>query len=78
MRIGFLLYYIVIDHNNMDPIPMIQRSRRASKGHLWKLFSVSVWVVLINILGVIPFGIGLLWTLPLAQSAMAKLYRDIE
>lgn len=78
-RIGFVLYFVVVDHaDSMNPVQMVRHSWDMSKGNVLKLFGTLFVAGLINILGVLALGVGLLWTIPLAQIAMAKLYKDMD
>lgn len=78
-RVSFVLYYVVVDHaKTMSPVEMIKHSYRLSQGNVWKLFATGFVAWITNILGVLALGVGLLWTIPLAQIAIAKLYKDID
>lgn len=78
-RISLILYYVVVDHVDvMSPVEMIKHAWYMSKGHVWKLFIVGFVAGLTNVLGVLALGVWLLWTIPLSQIAVAKLYREID
>jgi hypothetical protein len=69
----------VVDHaDTMGVWEMIKHSYHLSHGHMWKIIGVGFLSALINILGALALFVGLLWTIPLSQIAMAKLYRDID
>lgn len=78
MRVGMLLQYVIIDHNDLGIWGMIKYSRNMTKGKIWKIFLVEFLAGLTNILGVLTLWIGLLWTVPLTLIATAKIYQDID
>lgn len=57
---------------------LIRHAWDVSQGHIGKLFGTSFVAGLTNLLGMLALGVGLLWTIPLTQIAMAKLYREID
>ncbi len=78
MRVGMVLKYVAIDHNDLGIWEMIKHSRNITKGKVWKIFVVGFLAGLTNILGFLTLGIGLLWTIPLTLIATAKVYQDID
>ena len=55
----------------------ITRSRELMDGHKWQLFVLSLTFIGWEILGVLCFGIGLLWVTPYKNAAYAAFYRQL-
>ncbi len=52
-------------------------SRQAVSKHWFSVFGVNITLVLLTVLSAIPFGIGLIWTIPLLMIAQGVMYRKI-
>ncbi len=52
-------------------------SRAVVRKHWWRLFFLLVVLYLVNILGAIPCGLGLLITIPLSFATMAAVYEEM-
>ncbi|WP_345974826.1 hypothetical protein [Sulfurimonas sp. HSL3-7] len=52
-------------------------SRQAVTKHWFTVFGVNITLVLLTVLSAIPFGIGLIWTIPLVMIAQGVMYRKI-
>ncbi len=63
---------------NVGPIEALRQSSRLTRGVKGRLFWFAVLAVLVNILGAIPFGLGLLVTVPTAATATAYLMRRLQ
>jgi uncharacterized membrane protein len=68
--------FLVIDRN-LGPIEAMKESRRITHGHRWKLFLFSLVVLLVNLLGAIALGVGLLVTIPVTMLAFTYVYRQL-
>jgi len=66
--------FLVIDRN-LGPIEAMKESRRITHGHRWKLLGFGLVLLLINLLGAIALGIGLLVTIPVTMLAFTYVYR---
>lgn len=91
MVIGFLLFIIpgiylmvsyvlalplVIDRN-LSPWEALETSRKALTKRWFSVFGLVLLLLLIMIVGMIPFGIGLIWTAPMMALSYAVLYRQV-
>ena len=76
IRLMFYTYYIV--DKDAGIIDSIKMSWNLTKGGVINLFLLSVLFFIVNILGLIAFGIGLAVTLPLTFLATALLYRKFQ
>lgn len=76
--VAFSLVTFLVLEKGMKPIEALKESRRMTKGKGWDLFLFILVLVLINIVGAIPFGLGLLVTLPVSILAFAHVYKKID
>ncbi len=67
---------LVID-KNLGVTDAFKESTRLTNGVKWKLIGFSLIAFLINVLGALPFGIGLLITMPLTTLAHMYIYRKL-
>ncbi|MBI3251480.1 MAG: DUF975 family protein [Candidatus Andersenbacteria bacterium] len=58
-------------------IDSIKQSAAITRGHRWQLFGLALMMVLLNILGAIVVGLGLLVTVPVTMLAHAYAYRKL-
>ncbi len=89
--IGFLLlvlpgiylsvaYYQAIPlavEKGLSPWAAMETARKAVTRRWFAVFGFYLVLGLINVLAVIPLGIGLIWSLPLTMIAMGVLYRNM-
>lgn len=71
-----LTFFFVLD-KGMGPWEAMKASFDATNGYRWRIMIISVLCGLINILGVLCLGIGILVTAPIQFLAMASLYERI-
>ena len=55
----------------------LQESWALTAGKKWDLFMFTIYLGLINLLGLLCVGVGLLWTLPMWWMATAHVYRQL-
>ena len=72
-----LAAFLVLE-KSMKPIEALKESRRMTKGKRWDLFLFILVLILINVVGALPFGLGLLVTLPVSLLAFAHVYKAID
>lgn len=68
--------YIVIE-KNIGPWEALKLSGRITKGSRWNIFFFFVLVGLLNVLGAIVLGVGLLVTIPVSMMASVWVYRKL-
>jgi len=66
--------YLIIDRN-LGPVDAMKESLTITHGHRWNLFIFGLIIFLINILGMMLFGLGLLVTIPISALATVHVYR---
>jgi len=72
-----LCFYFVVD-KGLGPINALRASSRTTMGAKWSLFVFGILFSLINLLGVLCFGIGTFATFPTIMIAMALVYRQLS
>jgi uncharacterized membrane protein len=77
VRLKFYTYFIVEDEN-LSPTDSLRKSLGITKGIFWKLFAFNIILAMINILGLLVFGIGLLFTIPVSIIAYTHLYKKLS
>ena len=68
---------LVID-KGLPPIEALRESARLTKGKRWKLLGFAVCMILLNILGAIALGVGLLVSMPISMLATMRAYRALS
>lgn len=71
-------YYILKDNPDIGALEAIRRSKEMMVGHKWRLFVLCLTFLGWYILGSIPFGIGLLWVIPYALTAVGHFHDDLK
>lgn len=69
--------YLILD-KKMQPMDALKQSAAITKGHRWQLFGMGVFFILMNIVGALLFGLGLIITAPITVVAMAHMYRQLS
>ena len=69
--------FIVIEHPDMGIVDIFKLSNTYSIGHFWQLFAFLILIIMLNIVGALFFGVGLLITVPLTLIANAVIYKKL-
>lgn len=69
-------WYLIID-KNLSPKEALKMSGEITSGSKWNIFFFMILIILVNILGVIVFGVGLLWSMPTTILALIFVYRKL-
>ena len=70
--------YAVIDARDGDAVGAIKRSFEIVKGNFGAVLGLMVLLILVNIVGALLCGIGLLFTYPMTSVAIAYAYRTLN
>ena len=70
--------FLIVDKGDIGPIESLKESWKMTKGYAWNLFLFLILIALLNILGVILFGVGLFVTIPISLLSYAILYRKLH
>jgi len=68
--------FLVVDRG-LDPITALHESSEVTRGARWSLFGLFFACLVINLLGALALGIGLLFTVPASVMALAFTYRRL-
>ncbi len=71
-------YVFVIVDEKAGPVEALKKSYAVATGNLGRIFGLWCLLVLINIIGMIPCGLGLLITVPITFIAWGYLYRSLQ
>ncbi|MEA2641221.1 MAG: hypothetical protein QOF51_2615 [Chloroflexota bacterium] len=76
VRLAFFGYAIV--DQGVGPFEAVQRSWDLTRGRFWSIFLLEIVLFLINAIGAIPVGLGLIVTYPVTAIAIAAAYRQLQ
>jgi uncharacterized membrane protein len=77
LAVAYYLALPLVVEKNLGPWQALEASRKAITHRWFAVFGLVLLLMLINLIGMIPLGIGLIWTVPLTMIAMGVLYRNI-
>ncbi|MBL4761890.1 MAG: hypothetical protein JKY93_04225 [Gammaproteobacteria bacterium] len=77
LSIAWLLTIPLIVEKDMGSWSAMEASRKAVTKHWFKVFFTYFLMVIIYLISVIPFGLGLIWTLPMMMNVGGILYRTM-
>ena len=75
VRLAFYLQAII--DQKVGPIESLSKSFEITKGYFWQIFGLGIVLVVVNIIGAIPLGLGLLVTVPMTALAGMFAYRRL-
>ncbi len=75
---GFYGFVIAERGEGMGVIDSLKESANLTRGHRWQLFGLGIVLLLINLVGAILCGIGLIFTLGITIIAWAYVYRILR
>jgi uncharacterized membrane protein len=77
LTLGFFFSFFLVVDSNSDPINALKESWRITKGNKWRLFLLSLVVLILNVFGMLLFLVGLLVTFPVTWLAATHAYRTL-
>lgn len=77
LSVAYLLVVPLIIDKEMGPWQAMETSRKAIQQHWFKVFGLYIVMTGICLLSSIPFGLGLIWTVPMFIMVGGILYREI-
>jgi hypothetical protein len=77
LSLAYVMVWPLIVERDMTPWKAMETSRKAIHRKWFKVFGLYFVTGLIVSISAIPFGIGLIWTMPMAVMVTGILYRDI-
>jgi len=78
--VGIMLMFVgyLVIEEKLGPVDAIKRSIALTKGSRWKLFQLSLALLLLNILGLLALLVGLFVTIPVSFMATVHAYRTLK
>ena len=70
--------YIILENPDMGANAALAESSRIMNGHKWEYFVLQLSFILWALLGVVTFGIALLWVTPYMELTYAAFYNRIK
>jgi uncharacterized membrane protein len=75
--IRFSFAQMIVVDTKMGPVAAMKESYTITKGNFWKLLGFYIVMGLLNLAGLLLFGVGLLLTIPLSTLASIYVYREL-
>lgn len=72
-----LIYYLLIDRPDDRIVAIFRESRRLMQGNKGRMFYISLSFLGMLLLGILSFGIGLLWVVPYMNQTTVEFYRNV-
>jgi uncharacterized membrane protein len=73
----FMFSTIIVIERGLGPIDAMSESRRLTRGHKWQLFTFTVLLFLINLLGLLALIVGIFVSIPVSALAFVHAYRAL-
>ena len=77
LSIAYVFTLPLIIDKNMDFWQAMETSRKAVTQHWFKVFFSFLLMMIIYLVSIIPFGVGLIWSVPMLVALQGILYRNI-
>jgi len=77
LSIAYYMAMILVVDKGLSPWQALETSRKAVTKNWFGFFGFTILLFVINLLGLIPLGIGLIWTIPLSLIAIGIAYRNM-
>lgn len=71
-----LVYYLFFDHPKWSSMELLRCSREMMYGYKWQLFKIKFSFIGWFALGILSFGIGLLWIIPYMDLTVTRFYEE--
>jgi len=69
--------YVIVEEPTTGPVEAIRRSTEITRGYRWQLFGLLLLLLLINVLGFLACGVGLLFTYGISAVTVAYAYKRL-
>jgi len=77
LAIAYMLVTPLVLDKQLSPWQAMEASRKAITHHWFKVFFLLLLTGVIMLVSLIPIGLGLIWTYPMAVNVMGILYREV-
>ena len=76
--IFFYFGYSIVQQPELGAMDALKRSAEITSGHRWQLFGLALLLVLINLVGLLACGVGVLFTYGITAIAIAYSYKTLS
>jgi uncharacterized membrane protein len=70
--------YVIVEHPTTRATDSMRRSAEITKGHRWELFGLGLVLILINLVGLLACGVGVIFTYGITAITVAYAYRTLS
>ncbi|NPA59842.1 MAG: hypothetical protein GXO30_05195 [Epsilonproteobacteria bacterium] len=77
LSVSYIFAYMLVIDKGLTSWKAMELSRKTVSRHWFKFFGLSLVIGILFLLSIIPFGIGLIWTLPMAYMVYGLLYHRL-
>jgi uncharacterized membrane protein len=70
-------WYLMVDFPNYTAKGVLLTSCKLMKKHFWRLLFLKISFLPVMLLGILSFGIGLIWVIPYKEMTYTCFYLDI-
>lgn len=78
LAIRYQFYSFLIVDKNIGIFDSFEKSSKMTEGVKWQLFLLGLVLVVINIIGAIPFFLGLIVTIPVSVMSTVYVYKKLQ
>jgi uncharacterized membrane protein len=71
-------WYVLSDYPELTANQAINRSEEMMQGHKIKLFLLTLWILLLVLLGIVTLFIGFFWIGPWIAATSAQFYTEVK
>jgi len=70
--------YGIVQQPDLGAVDSLKRSAEITKGYRWQLFGLAILLALINFVGLLACGVGILFTYGISAIAIAYAYKTLS
>lgn len=79
LALGYaMVFYLYVDNQDYTPMDYLNQSKELMRGYKWDYFVFELSFIGWILLGIITFGIGLIWVIPYVTIAQTIYYEDLK
>lgn len=79
IAVRFKFYpYVLLENEHMKIMEVVKHTEKLTHGIFWQLCWFFVIVAVLNTIGMLAFGVGLVLTIPVSVFAIAHMYRKLQ
>lgn len=79
VAVRFKFYpYVLLENENLDAVQLIIKTHKLTCCATWPIFKLLIVLTLLNVVGFLAFGVGLVLTVPVSVFAFAHAFRKLE